>query len=328
MNDHLRANLWLLGITLLVCSVLYPLALLGVGQVIFPNQAQGSLLDDKGEPTTDPARARGSRLIAQEFKGDEYFQPRPSAASYKAEASSGSNWAASNYQLRDRVARQLGPLVKFSGGPHKGEFVGPHLERWFQKDIYQGQPGIVAQWARMHPGLAADWVKQDRLNSDEVSRWASGHHKGPQPKPEDLAVPYFESFSRNFPGKWPAVVEVIVGGKTSKQIKPVDTGNDIQSVFFDMWRQDHPTAELENVPADLVMASGSGLDPHITLANARYQLKHRVAAAQAGKLIKARVEELARARGKTVDEAGRKQIEDQVRREAQARVGKPLEEKV
>src|SRR5262245_52491631 len=107
MLAHLRANLWLLGLSLLLCCVLYPLALWAAGRAVFRHQADGSLL------TGSDGKPVGSRLIAQPFSGDEYFQPRPSAASYNAAASGASNWGASNYLLRDRVARQLGPIVKY-----------------------------------------------------------------------------------------------------------------------------------------------------------------------------------------------------------------------
>src|SRR5579871_3562491 len=102
MLAHLRGNLVLLVLTVLVCCVLYPLVVWGIGRAAFPHQAEGSLL------TTPDGKAVGSRLIAQPFTGDEYFQPRPSAAGYNAAASGASNWGASNPRLRDRVARAVG----------------------------------------------------------------------------------------------------------------------------------------------------------------------------------------------------------------------------
>src|SRR5580692_6677954 len=128
MRSHLRANLWLFGLSLLLCCVIYPGLLLGIARVAFPTQAEGSLVFDReGKPI-------GSRLIAQPFTADEYFQPRPSAVSYNAAASGASNWGANNYLLRDRVARQLGPIVKYRGGANAGKLVAADIEAWFQKD--------------------------------------------------------------------------------------------------------------------------------------------------------------------------------------------------
>jgi K+-transporting ATPase ATPase C chain len=295
MWNHLRANLWLLFFSLLLCSVLYPLILWVIGQSVFPDQAEGSLVRDR------EGKVIGSELIAQPFTDrdgnakDEYFQPRPSAVSYKADASGASNWGASNYQLRDRVARALGPIAKYGeGSPKNGRLVGADVERWFQQDRFQGKLGLVAQWGEAHPTLAQNWVKANKANAayveewqkqhpNEVAAWIKDHPSTPEPKAEDLAVPFFVSFSKAHPGTWPSQVEhKTPAGQTEKRVEPVREGSDIQAYFFNMWRQENPSVSLQLVPADLVMASGSGLDPHITLKNARYQLD-RVAGAWAEK---------------------------------------------
>jgi K+-transporting ATPase ATPase C chain len=287
MLSHFRANIWLLVVTLVLSSILYPAVLWAVGQTCFSYQAEGSLI------TAADGKPVGSAVIAQPFGGDEYFHPRPSSVSYNASASGASNWGASNYQLRDRVARQLGPVVKYQGGAKKGQPVGPDIERWFREDHFHGKAAIVAQWAEAHTSLAQAWAKADPLQGDYISTWQKAHpgdvalwlKEHPQdtePKPEDLAVPFFVSFSNEQPGKWPAVVEEKADGQTKKSVKPVSEGSDVRAVFFDMWREEHPEVELESVPSDLVMASGSGLDPHITLKGALYQLD-RVAAAWTAK---------------------------------------------
>ena len=288
MSAHFRANLWLLVLTVVLGSVLYPLALLAIGQTVFRENAQGSLLRDaQGKPI-------GSRLIAQPFAADEYFQPRPSAASYNAMASGASNWAASNYLLRDRVARQLGPIVKYASGAKKGQLAAADIESWFQKDRFDGKPGIVSQWAAAHSTVAQNWVKADKLNAAyvadwqkthkaEVDQWIKDNPGTPEPKPEDLAGPFFTDYAKTHAGTFPSAVEhKTADGKTEKRIEPVKEGADIQAGFFDMWLAEHKDVDLERVPADMVMTSGSGLDPHITLDNALWQLD-RVAGAWAKK---------------------------------------------
>jgi K+-transporting ATPase ATPase C chain len=72
----------------IICCGVYPLIVFGASQLFFPHQANGSLLVDKS------GAVRGSALLAQNFTGEKYFHPRPSAAGangYDATSSSGSN---------------------------------------------------------------------------------------------------------------------------------------------------------------------------------------------------------------------------------------------
>ena len=227
----------------------------------------------------------GSLLIAQPFTKDEYFQPRPSASSYAGDAGSSSALAPSNYALRGRVAGTIGPIATYKSGPKAGKPVAPDIEAWFQQDKFGGAPGIVAQWADAHNGMAQGWVKQDAVHTQAVGDWATAHPDivadfvkanpaTPQPQPTDLAMVFFEHFSKDHPGQFPSIVsKTSADGKTTTvSIEPVKDGSDVQSNFFDMWVQEHPDAEMADVPGDLVTTSASGLDPHITLQNAEFQL--------------------------------------------------------
>ena len=289
MLRNLSKSFLLLAFTVALACGIYPLSVWAIGQAFFPFQANGSLLKDaKGEVV-------GSLMIAQPFTKDEYFQPRPSAASYNASASTSSALAASNYALRDRVARSLGPIVKYSAGPRAGQLVAPDIEAWYQHDQYQGAPHLLAQWADLHNSLAQAWVNADPKNGAYVDDWTKKHPAilaqfvkdnpaTPQPKAADLAVVFFKDFASANPGRFPsAVTKNGADGKPVTALEPVKDGSDIQSIYFDMWRQDHADAQIAEVPGDLVTTSASGLDPHISLQNAEFQLD-RVAAKWAANL--------------------------------------------
>ncbi|MFK3776504.1 potassium-transporting ATPase subunit KdpC [Pseudomonas sp. NPDC089406] len=128
MSTYVRPALSLVLLMTLVTGALYPLAVTGIAQLAFPEQANGSLLrDERGQ-------VRGSALIAQEFKGDGWFQSRPSAGAYATVASGASNLAPSNPALAERVKTDAASLYQVQQGPvpqalltTSGSGLDPHL---------------------------------------------------------------------------------------------------------------------------------------------------------------------------------------------------------
>lgn len=307
--NSLRSNLLLFGLSIGICCVAYPLVLLALGRTLFTSNAEGSLVRITGPDGTE--RVVGSRLIAQPFTANEYFWPRPSAATYNGAAAGASNWGANQPKLRDRAAQQLGGMVVYRAG---SKSAGPDATkpRTPQDDLaawVAAKPDRVADWANEYSVTSTGWTRTDvtkdekgedkyGLQGEYVAAWAKDHSEaaeawkksnpGKEPKPEDLVGAFFTDFAKVHPGKWPGVVEKKDRDKATKSIEVVDPDSAVAPFFFDMWLQDPANsvkvADLEPVPADMVTASGSGLDPHITVRNAMsvYQLD-RVAAARAGK---------------------------------------------
>jgi K+-transporting ATPase ATPase C chain len=105
LQTSIQALRALLVLTL-ITGVAYPLIVTGLGQVLFQDRANGSLIVDKD-------RIVGSRLIGQPFSGPKYFWSRPSATSpmpYNGAGSSGSNQGPTNPALKDAVADRIKAL--------------------------------------------------------------------------------------------------------------------------------------------------------------------------------------------------------------------------
>jgi len=98
-------------VTTLLFGIVYPLVMTGIAGLLFPHQANGSLILRNGQVI-------GSELIAQSFTSDRYFHPRPSAAGngYDGTSSGGTNLAQSNAKLATRIQGDIDALQKQNPG--------------------------------------------------------------------------------------------------------------------------------------------------------------------------------------------------------------------
>ncbi|MDO9270362.1 MAG: potassium-transporting ATPase subunit KdpC [Methylobacter sp.] len=106
MTSHIKPAILMLLFFTVLTGVVYPLAVTLCAQIVFPNQANGSLLGSNEQPL-------GSELIGQAFNRPEYFWGRPSATSpvpYNGGASGGSNQGPTNPALIDAVQARIKAL--------------------------------------------------------------------------------------------------------------------------------------------------------------------------------------------------------------------------
>ena len=98
MKQNLVISVLMTIATTVLFGILYPLAVTGISQLLFPKKANGQLIVANGKIV-------GSRIIGQAFTSTGYFHSRPSAAGngYDATASNGSQWGPTNQKLVDRV---------------------------------------------------------------------------------------------------------------------------------------------------------------------------------------------------------------------------------
>src|SRR3982074_2380908 len=89
--------------TTILLGIIYPLVVTGLAQVLFHDKANGQLIEANGKIV-------GSRIIGQAFSGPGYFHSRPSAVSYDATNSNGSQWGPTNQKLIDRVKGDVATL--------------------------------------------------------------------------------------------------------------------------------------------------------------------------------------------------------------------------
>jgi K+-transporting ATPase ATPase C chain len=108
LKEFSRAALFTV-VTMLLCGGAYPLLIWGIGQTLFAERANGSLIR-RADGTVI-----GSRLVAQPFTRNEYFAPRPSAVDYNAASTGGSNFGPSNPDHLAAVEERLAAVMKRDG---------------------------------------------------------------------------------------------------------------------------------------------------------------------------------------------------------------------
>ena len=169
-------------VMMVLCSLIYPLALTGVSQLTMEAKADGSKVDEEGNLTTDTKKAVGSALIGQDFTEDCYFQGRVSSV---------------NYNTYTEEQKENGEYAGVASGSYNYGNSNPELEKRMQEDL--------DEFLKDHPGVKAEDVPAELLTAS-----GSGLDPHISPRSAEVQIPTVAENS----GLSEEVVEQIVKDNT------------------------------------------------------------------------------------------------------------------
>lgn len=169
-------------VMMVLCSLIYPLALTGVSQLTMEAKADGSKVDEEGNLTTDTKKAVGSALIGQDFTEDCYFQGRVSSV---------------NYNTYTEEQKENGEYAGVASGSYNYGNSNPELEKRMQEDL--------DEFLKDHPG-----VKPENVPAELLTASGSGLDPHISPRSAEVQIPTVAENS----GLSEEVVEQIVKDNT------------------------------------------------------------------------------------------------------------------
>lgn len=169
-------------VMMVLCSLIYPLALTGVSQLTMEAKADGSKVDEEGNLTTDTKKAVGSALIVQDFTEDCYFQGRVSSV---------------NYNTYTEEQKENGEYAGVASGSYNYGNSNPELEKRMQEDL--------DEFLKDHPG-----VKPEDVPAELLTASGSGLDPHISPRSAEVQIPTVAENS----GLSEEVVEQIVKDNT------------------------------------------------------------------------------------------------------------------
>lgn len=169
-------------VMMVLCSLIYPLALTGVSQLTMEAKAEGSKVDEEGNLTTDTKKAVGSALIGQDFTEDCYFQGRVSSV---------------NYNTYTEEQKENGEYAGVASGSYNYGNSNPELEKRMQEDL--------DEFLKDHPG-----VKPEDVPAELLTASGSGLDPHISPRSAEVQIPTVAENS----GLSEEVVEQIVKDNT------------------------------------------------------------------------------------------------------------------